>query len=80
MARAARKRAAPRGAGVPAGSDEMWVRFLRDCDFTPPEDRRVTWARKAGDTRSLRRVHAEALIANGDAEEIAPPRRADPQT
>lgn len=53
----------------------MWVRFLKDCDFTPPEDRRVTWARKAGEERRMRRTHGLALIRRGDAEEIPTPPR-----
>lgn len=49
----------------------MRVRFLRDRDFTRPDNRRVTTAYKAGDEATFRREWGEALVARGDAVEIA---------
>lgn len=45
----------------------MWVLFLRDFDFTPPERRTVTIAYRAGDVFFVRRICAELAIGHGCA-------------
>nr|WP_314437608.1 hypothetical protein [uncultured Brevundimonas sp.] len=58
----------------------MRVRFLRDRDWTPPENRRITVAYKAGVEETIKRVWGEQMVKDGDAEEIpAPPRATDPE-
>lgn len=54
----------------------MWVRFLRDFDFNPPERRgRVTVAYRAGMVRLVRKCCADAAIAAGAAEWTERPKR-----
>lgn len=53
----------------------MWVKFLRDHDYTPSEDGRATTAYKAGMQLSVRQECGLAAIAAGEAEEIKAPRR-----
>lgn len=56
----------------------MRIRMLRDRDWTPMEDRRVTFRYLGGNEYTVRRSWGEALCDAGDAEEIpAPPRAAD---
>lgn len=52
----------------------MRVRILRDRIFTP-EDRRTSVAYKAGMELTVKREWGDILVADGDAEEIAPPTR-----
>jgi len=53
----------------------MRVRFLKDRNWTPREDRRLTIAFKAGMEETVKRAWGEQMVAAGDAEEIdAPPR------
>lgn len=53
----------------------MWIKLLKDRDFTPPDERRVTVAYKAGMEVSVKRAWGMILIAEGSAEEIATPPR-----
>lgn len=53
----------------------MWVRMLRDRDWTPPQDRRRTWAYKAGMEVSIKDAWGRRMIADGDAERIPAPAR-----
>ncbi|WP_292052145.1 hypothetical protein [Brevundimonas sp. UBA5866] len=53
----------------------MRVVFLRDRNFTPPEQRGITVAYKAGMELTIKRAWGEQLVADGDAREVAPPRR-----
>jgi len=55
----------------------MWVKLLRDRDFTPPDNRRITVAYKEGMQLPIKRAWGELLIADGDAEEIDTPNRTD---
>lgn len=55
----------------------MWVRILKDRDFTPTDNRRVTVAYRQGTELPVKRAWGEALIADGDAEEIPSPGRSD---
>ncbi|MFN3585185.1 hypothetical protein [Phenylobacterium sp.] len=57
----------------------MWVKIIRDRDYTPPDNRRVTVAYKAGWEGPIKRAWGLALVGDGDATEIeAPPRPAEP--
>lgn len=49
----------------------MWVRFLADFDWNPPEKPAVTLAFKAGYTCLVRRACGEAAITAGKAEKVA---------
>ncbi|WP_312814445.1 hypothetical protein [Brevundimonas sp.] len=51
----------------------MRVRFLRDRNWTPPERRGITIAYKKGMEQTVKREWGEQMVADGDAEEIAPP-------
>lgn len=53
----------------------MWIKLLKDRDFTPPDERRVTIAYKAGMELSVKRAWGMILIAEGSAEEISTPPR-----
>ena len=53
----------------------MRVRFLKDRDWTPPEDRRITYAYKAGMEETVKRAWGEQMVKDGDAEEIEAPAR-----
>lgn len=53
----------------------MRIRVLRDRIFVPPEDRRTSVAYKAGMELTVKREWGAALVADGDAEEITPPKR-----
>lgn len=56
----------------------MRVRFLKDRLWTPPEDRRLTVAYKAGMEETVKRAWGERMVREGAAVEIeAPPRPAD---
>lgn len=48
----------------------MRVRFLSDYDYTPSEERRVTYAFTAGSEVTVKREAGDAAIAAGAAEEI----------
>lgn len=54
----------------------MRVRFLRDRDWTPAVDRRVTYAFAAGSEATVKRSWGDQMVAEGVAEEIAAPPRA----
>lgn len=56
----------------------MRIRVLRDRDWTPPEERRITIAYRAGTEVTIKRAWGEALVAAGDAEEIPSPPRSEP--
>lgn len=52
----------------------MWVRFLRDFDWSPSEAHgRVTVRFKAGDIHFVRRACAAAALEAGAAEEVERP-------
>lgn len=56
----------------------MRVRFLKDRLWTPPEDRRLTVAYKAGIEETVKRSWGEQMVRDGAAVEIeAPPRATD---
>lgn len=57
----------------------MRVRYLRDFDFTPPEDRRVTWTKRGGIEETVRRTHGRRMIAEENAVEVKTPPRAKAQ-
>lgn len=69
------KRKTPAVAAPTVEPPPMWVRILRTHDFTPRANRSTTWGLVKDEERSMRRVHAEEVIANGDAEEIPTPGR-----
>lgn len=48
----------------------MRVKYLKDLDFTPTEDRRVTYAKRAGDEETVKREWGEVMVSEGNAEEI----------
>lgn len=56
----------------------MRVRFKRDRNWTPPEERRITVAYKAGWEGTIKRAWGEKMKADGDLEEIGAPAR-DPE-
>lgn len=45
----------------------MWVRFIADFDFRPPEKRRVCVAYKSGMVQFVRRICAVEAIKAGKA-------------
>lgn len=53
----------------------MRVRFKRDRNWTPPEERRITVAYKQGMELTIKRAWGEQMVNDGDAEEIDAPRR-----
>ncbi len=53
----------------------MRIRMLRTRDWTPPDDRRVTFRYRRGAEYTVRRSWGSALVAAGDAEEIPAPAR-----
>lgn len=53
----------------------MWLRFLADHSYTPPEERRMSVAYKQGCAYSVKQAWAEAMIARGVATRIPTPRR-----
>ena len=56
----------------------MRVRYLSDFDFTPPNERRQTFAKRKGNEETVKHDWAEAMITEGLAEEVpVPARKAD---
>ena len=53
----------------------MRVRFKRDRNWTPPEERRITVAYKKDMELTIKRAWGEQMVADGDLEEIDPPAR-----
>lgn len=53
----------------------MRVRILKDRIFVPPADRRTAVAYKAGMELTVKREWGDLLVADGDAEELSPPKR-----
>lgn len=53
----------------------MRIKLLRDRDFTPKDERRITVAYKDGGEYTVKREWGEAMVADGDAEEIDAPSR-----
>lgn len=53
----------------------MRVRFKRDRNWTPPEERRITVAYKQGMELTIKRAWGEQMAADGDLEEIDAPSR-----
>lgn len=53
----------------------MWLRFLADHSFTPPEEHRMSIAYKQGCAYSVKRAWAEVMVERGVAARIATPRR-----
>lgn len=54
---------------------DMRVKFNRDRDWTPPEERRITVAYKQGMELTIKREWGEQMVKDGDAVEIDPPAR-----
>ncbi|MGH6979041.1 MAG: hypothetical protein ACRED4_07100 [Brevundimonas sp.] len=54
----------------------MRVRMKRTRNFTPPEERRITVKYREKQEYTVKREWGEALVADGDAVEIEPPKRA----
>lgn len=48
----------------------MRVRFLRDYDYTPSAERRVTIAYRAGSEHTVKREAGEAAVSAGAAREV----------
>lgn len=53
----------------------MRVRFKRDRNWTPPEERRITVAYENGMELTVKREWGEQMVKDGDAVEIDPPVR-----
>lgn len=53
----------------------MRVRFKRDRNWTPPEERRITVAYKKGMELTVKREWGERMVKDGDAVEIDAPAR-----
>lgn len=53
----------------------MRVRFDRDRNWTPPEERRITVAYKKGMELTVKREWGDQMVEDGDAIEIEPPGR-----
>lgn len=53
----------------------MRVRFKRDRNWTPPEERRITVAYKKGMELTVKREWGERMVKDGDAVEIEAPTR-----
>lgn len=53
----------------------MRIRMLRDRDYTPKEERRVTMAYTAASEVTIKREWGDELVAAGDAVEIDAPGR-----
>jgi hypothetical protein len=56
----------------------MWLRFLRDFDWTMPSDRRVSFAYRGGCTYFVKRAWAEAMVAKGVAVRTVRPAQPEP--
>lgn len=56
----------------------MRVKFSKDFDYTPSQERRVLIAYKAGMELTVKREAGEAAVAAGRAEEVEPFNGADP--
>lgn len=55
----------------------MRVRFVRDRNWTPPEERRISVAYKSGWEGPIKRAWGDQMVADGDCVEIpTPPRKA----
>ena len=53
----------------------MRVRFLKNRNWTPPEERRITVAYKKGMELTVKREWGERMVKDGDAVEIDAPVR-----
>ena len=53
----------------------MRVKFKRDRNWTPPEERRITIAYKAGWEGTIKRAWGEQMRDDGDLDEVASPAR-----
>lgn len=53
----------------------MRVKFRRERNWTPPEERRITVKYRAGQEYTVKRDWGIALVAAGDAEEVDAPGR-----
>lgn len=53
----------------------MRIRLYRTRSFTPPEERRITVKYLAGEEYTVKRTWGEAMVADGDAQEVDPPKR-----
>jgi hypothetical protein len=67
--------AQPKTRKYQAPEATMQIKFIRDRNWIPPEDRRLAVAYKAGGEYPVKRAWAEAMIAAGDAKEVRAPRR-----
>lgn len=55
----------------------MRIRVKRDRDYTPPDNRMMTVAFRRDQETTTKREWGDALVADGDAEEIESPAKAD---
>ena len=55
----------------------MRVKMLKTRNFTPPEDRRVTFKYRAGQGYTVKRAWGEDMVRRGEAVEVPPPSRAE---
>jgi hypothetical protein len=53
----------------------MRIRVLRDRRLVPPDTRHIAVQFKKGGEHTVKREWGEALVADGDAEELGTPRR-----
>lgn len=59
-------------------SADVRVKFKRDRNWTPPEERRVSVAYKDGMELTIKRAWGDQMVKDGDCEEVeTPPRKAD---
>lgn len=54
---------------------KMWIEMLRDRNFTPPGDRRITVKYREGRSYPVKRAWGEAMVADGDAKEARAPKK-----
>lgn len=55
----------------------MRVMFTKTRNWTPPEERRITVKYRAGQEYTVKRDWGEAMVAEGYAVEVDPPKRAE---
>lgn len=55
----------------------MRVKFTKTRNWTPPEERRITVKYRASQEYTVKREWGEAMVGDGDAVEVDPPKRAE---
>lgn len=70
-------KAAPgeRTTSQPAKELEMRIKMKRERNFTPPEDRRLTFKYLDGQEYTVKRTWGAAMVEDGDAEAVTQPHR-----